>query len=134
MVIRYFILFFVFFSKTVGLSSVFNAKINSTCQNTLLTAFYGIWRKKWLFPELLPLLQYGDVEVIGREIDQQPTILAKFGVFPSKNMIPLFLCNSASNFQRKSQKIKNNGNQIFCFISLHFFQKPQCSAQFSMQK
>ena len=36
---RYFILFFAFFSKTVELSSVFNAEMNSTCQNTLITAF-----------------------------------------------------------------------------------------------
>ena len=44
------------------------------------------------------------------------TISAEFGVFPSKNHDSIFLCNSASNFLRKSQKIENNDNQIFYFI------------------
>ena len=46
MVIRYFILFFAFFSKTVGLSSVFGAEINSACQNTIITAFLWDLEKK----------------------------------------------------------------------------------------
>ena len=52
------------------------------------------------------------------------TILLNSAPFHLKTMIPLFLCNSASNFQRKSQKIKNT-NQIFYFIFLHFSQKLQ---------
>ena len=48
-IISYFILFFAFFSKTVGLSSVFNAEMNSTCQNTLITAFLGDLEKKAVF-------------------------------------------------------------------------------------
>ena len=55
MIIRYFILFFVFFSKNVGLSSVFNAEMNSACQNTLITAFSWELEKKVFFPEFLPL-------------------------------------------------------------------------------
>ena len=50
MVIRYFILFFAFFSKTVGLSSVFNAEMDSTWQNTLITVFLWDLEKKAVFP------------------------------------------------------------------------------------
>ena len=56
MIIRYFILFFAFFSKFVGLSSVFIAEMNSACQNTLLTKFLWDLEKKAFFPEFLPLL------------------------------------------------------------------------------
>ena len=49
MVIRYFILFFASFSKTVGLSSVFSAEMNSACQNTLITAFLWDFEKKAVF-------------------------------------------------------------------------------------
>ena len=56
MVIRYLILFFAFFSKTVGLSSVFNAEMNSACQNTLITTLLWDLEKKAFFPEFLPLL------------------------------------------------------------------------------
>ena len=68
------------------------------------------------------------------------TTLAKFDFFPSKNMIPLFLCNSASNFERKSQKIKNNGNEIFYFIFCIFLKNRrvelsfQCRNEFYMPK
>ena len=46
MIIIYFFSFFAFFSKTVGLSSVFSAEMNSTCQNTLITAFLWDLEKK----------------------------------------------------------------------------------------
>ena len=52
MIIRYFISFFVFFSKTVGLSSVFNAEMNSTCQNTLITVFLWDLEKKAFFLQI----------------------------------------------------------------------------------
>ena len=51
--------------------------------------------------------------------------------FHLKTMIPLFLCNSTSNFQRKSQKIENNNNQIFYFIFCIFLKNR--SVQFSFQ-
>ena len=38
------------------------------------------------------------------------TIWPNLSSFHLKTMIPLFLCNSASNFWRKSQKIENNDN------------------------
>ena len=68
------------------------------------------------------------------------TILAEFDFLPSKNMIPLLLCSSASNFQRKSQKIKNNKNQIFNFIFCIFLKNRrvelsfQCRNEFCMPK
>ena len=55
MIFRYFILFFVFSSKTVGLSSVFNAEMNSTCQNTLITAFLWDLEKKAVFLQIVAL-------------------------------------------------------------------------------
>ena len=36
---KHFILFFAFFSETVGLASVFSTEMNSACQNTIITAF-----------------------------------------------------------------------------------------------
>ena len=63
------------------------------------------------------------------------TILAEFNFFPSKkNTIPLFLCNSASNFQRKSQKIKNNENQIFYFILCIFLKNRRVELSFQCRK
>ena len=59
MVIRYLILFFAFFSKTVGLSSVFSAEMNSACQNTLITAFLWDLEKMRLFPEFLRVWRSG---------------------------------------------------------------------------
>ena len=55
MIFRYFILFFVFLSKTVGLSSVFDAEMNSTCQNTLITAFLCDLEKKAVFLRIFAL-------------------------------------------------------------------------------
>ena len=55
MVIRYFILCFAFFSKTVGLSSVFSAEMNSACQNTLITAFLWDLEKKASFLQIFAL-------------------------------------------------------------------------------
>ena len=83
MIIRYFILFFVFFSKTVGLSSVFNAEMNSACQNTLITAFSWELEKKVFFPRIFPLTIVWRSEAMGQKIDQYH--FAEFGVFPSKN-------------------------------------------------
>ena len=86
MIIRYFNLFFAFFSKTVGLSSVFSAKMNSTCQNTLITdIFMGLGEKNGFSPEFLPLGYY--CMAIWRLWAKKliNTILAKFGFFPSKN-------------------------------------------------
>ena len=48
--IRYFIIFFAFFSKTVGLSSIFRAEMNFACQNTLITAFLWDLEKEGAFP------------------------------------------------------------------------------------
>ena len=55
MIFRYFILFFVFLSKTLGLSFVFNAEMNSTCQNTLKTAFLWDLEKKAFFLRIFAL-------------------------------------------------------------------------------
>ena len=55
MIIRYSILFFVFFSKTVGFSSVMKTEMNSTCQNTLITAFLWDLEKKAFFPRIFAL-------------------------------------------------------------------------------
>ena len=52
---KYFISFFAFFSKTVGLSSVFNAEMNSACQNTLVAAFLWDLQKKAFFPRIFAL-------------------------------------------------------------------------------
>ena len=53
--------------------------------------------------------------------------------FHLKNMIKLFLCNSASNFQRKSQKIENNDNQIFYFIFAFFSKTVGLSSVFNAE-
>ena len=53
--IRYFILFFAFFSKTVVLSSIFSAEMNSACQNTVTTAFLWDLEKKAVFPRIFAL-------------------------------------------------------------------------------
>ena len=68
MIIIYFFSFFAFFSKTVGLSSVFSAKMNSTCQNTLITAFLWDLEKKADFLQIFGL-----------------TIVWRFGGYGPKN-------------------------------------------------
>ena len=81
MVIRYFILFFGFFSKTIGLSSVFSAEMNSACQNTLITAFLWDLEKKASFPRVfnsMTIWRLWAKKLIN-------TILAEFDFFPSKN-------------------------------------------------
>ena len=81
MVIRYFILFFAFFSKTVGLSSVFIAEMNSACQNTLITAFLWDFEKKASFPRVfnsMAIWRLWAKKLIN-------TILDEFDFFPSKN-------------------------------------------------
>ena len=78
MIIRYFILFFVFFSKTVGLSSIFSAEVNSACQN--INAFLWDLEKKASFPRVfnsMAMWRLWAKKLIN-------TILAEFGVFPSK--------------------------------------------------
>ena len=54
-IIRYFILYFAFFSKTVRLSSIFSAEMNSACQNTIITAFLLDLEKKVVFPRIFAL-------------------------------------------------------------------------------
>ena len=70
MTIRYFILFFAFLSKTVGLSSVFNAEMNSACQNTLITAFSWELEKKVFFPQIFALTIVSISEAMSQKIDQ----------------------------------------------------------------
>ena len=84
MVIRYFILFFAFFSKTVGLSSVFSAEMNSACQNTLITAFLWDLQKKVAFsPNFCPYYRMVIWRLWAKKLIN--TILAEFDFFPSKN-------------------------------------------------
>ena len=81
MVIRYLILFFAFFSETVGLSSVFNAEMNSACQNSLITAFLWDLEKKAIFPRIfnsMAIWRLWAKKLIN-------TILDEFDFFPSKN-------------------------------------------------
>ena len=52
---KYIVLFFAFFSKTVGLRSVFNAEMNCSCQNTLITAFLWDLQKKAFFHGIFAL-------------------------------------------------------------------------------
>ena len=80
MIIRYFILFFVFFSKTVGLSSVFSAEMNSACQNTLMRAFLWDLEKKASFPRVFNSMAMW--KLWAKKLIN--TILDEFGVFPSK--------------------------------------------------
>ena len=97
MVIRYFILYFAFFSKTVGLSSVFTAEMNSACQNALITVFLWDLEKKAVFPRIFALT------IVWRSGGYGPknwSILfwLNLASFHLKTTIPLLLCNSASNF------------------------------------
>ena len=76
-------LFFAFFSKTVELSSVFNAEMNSTCQNTLITAFLWDLEKKSLFsPNFCPYYSMAMWRLWAKKMIN--TILAEFDFFPSK--------------------------------------------------
>ena len=83
MTIRYFILFFVFFSKTVGLSSVFNAEMNSACQNTLITAFSWELEKKVFFPRIFANYYSMAIWRLWAKTLIN-TILAEIDFFPSK--------------------------------------------------
>ena len=86
--------FFAFFSKTIGLSSVFNAEMNSACQNTLITAFLWDLQKKSAFSPNYSM-------TIWRLWAQKliNTILAEFGFFPSEKYDSMvFFGNSACNF------------------------------------
>ena len=131
-IIRYFILFFAFFSKTVGLSSVFNAEMNSTCQNTLITAFLWNMEKKADFLQIFALTIVwwcGGYGPKNWSIPFWPNLTS----FHLKTMIPLFLCNSASNFLRKSQKIENNDNLIFYFIFCIFLKNRRVESVFNAE-
>ena len=68
MVIRYFILFFAVFSKTVGLSSVFSVEMNSACQNALITAFLWDLEKKASFPRVFNSMAI--LRAMGQKTDQ----------------------------------------------------------------
>ena len=80
-IIRYFILFFAFFSKTVGLSLIFSAEMNSACQNTLITVFLWDLEKKAVFPRIFALWRSG--RLWAKKLIN--TISAEFDFFPSKN-------------------------------------------------
>ena len=54
----------------------------------------GFGEKSGFSPNFCP---YGDVEAMGQKIDPIPFWL-NLTSFHLKTMIPLFLCNSASNF------------------------------------
>ena len=120
--IFYFIFFFfAFFSETVGLSLIFSAR-NEFCMPKYPNnrIFMSFEEKSGFSPNFCPYYSLTS--------------------FHLKTMIPLFLCNSASNFQRKSQKIKNNINYIFYFIFCIFLKNRrvelsfQCRNEFCMPK
>ena len=122
-IIRYFILLFAIFSKTVELSSVFNAEMNSTCQNILITAFLWDLEKKAVFLRIFALTTLWQCEGYGLKnlpIPFWPN-LATFHL--KKTMIPLLLCNSASNFQRKSQKKQKITIIRYFILFFAFFSK-----------
>ena len=114
MVIRYFILFFAFFSKTVGLSSVFSAEMNSACQNTVITVFWGDLEKKAVFPRIFAP-NYGDLEAMGQKIDQY-----HFGwIWLLSIYKPWFHCFYAIllvTFRENHKKIRNSDNKHFIFL------------------
>ena len=56
MIIIYFFFIFCIFLKNRRVGSVFSAKMNSTCQNTLITAFLWDLEKKGIFSRFLALL------------------------------------------------------------------------------
>ena len=70
MIITYFILFFAFFSKTVGLRSIFRAEMNSACQNTLITEFLWYLEKKAVFPRIFAFTIVRRSGGYGKRIDQ----------------------------------------------------------------
>ena len=121
------------------LSSVFNAEINSAWQNTLITAFlWGFGEKSVFSPNFCPYYSMAMWRLWAKKLIN--TFRPNLASFHLKTMIPLFLCNSASNFQRKSQKIVNNNNQIFYFIFCIFLKNRrvelsfQCRNEFYMPK
>ena len=84
MIIIYFFSFFAFFSKTVGLSSVFSAKMNSTCQNTLIKRiFMGFGEKSGFSPNFWPYYSMAIWRLWAQKLIN--TISAEFSLFPSKN-------------------------------------------------
>ena len=55
MIINILFYFFAFFSETVELSLIFSAEMNSACQNTLITVFLWVLKKKAAFPRIFAL-------------------------------------------------------------------------------
>ena len=101
--------------------------------------FMGFGEKSGFSPKFCPYYSMAIWRLWAKKLIN--TISAEFGVsFHLKTMIPLFLCNSASNFQRKSQKIENNDYQIFYFIFCIFLKNRrvelsfQCRNEFYMPK
>ena len=68
MIIRYFILFSAFFSKTVGISSAFSSEMNSACQNNLITAFFMEFGEKSDFSSnFCPYYSMDDLEAMDQK-------------------------------------------------------------------
>ena len=119
----FYFIFCIFLKKNVELSSVFNAEMNSTCQNTLITTFLWYLEKKGVFlPNFCPYYGMAMWRLWAQRIDLilfRPNLAS----FHLKTMIPLFLCNSASNFQRKSQKIEKITIIRYFILFFAFFSK-----------
>ena len=138
MVIRYFTLFFCIFLKHR------RVELSFQCRNEFCMPKY---------PNNRIFMGFG--EKISFSLNFCPYYSIRSGGYGPKNwsipfwlnltsfhlqtMIPLFLCNSTSNFQRKSHK-KENNNRIFCFIFLKFPKNRrvelnfQCRNEFCMPK
>ena len=52
MITNIFVLFFAYFSKTVGFGSVFSAEMNSACKNILIRVFLYDLQKAAIFPRI----------------------------------------------------------------------------------
>ena len=79
------------------MSLIFNAEMNSACQNTLITAFLWELEKKAVFPQIFALTIAWRSGGYGPKYLSIP-IWLNLTSFHLKTMIPLFLCTSASNF------------------------------------
>ena len=66
------------------MSLIFNAEMNSACQNTLITAFLWELEKKAVFPQIFALTIAWRSGGYGPKIFIN-TNLAEFDFFPSKN-------------------------------------------------
>ena len=90
--------------------------------------FMGIGEKSCFSPNFCPYYSMAIWRLWAKKLIN--TILLKLASLHLKTMIPLFLCNSASNFQRKSQKIENNDHQIFYFIFCIFLKNRRVELNF----